>query len=64
MSEHRFRKLNAFQSKGEWASKDPEVLGYKSLRDLKIGILGLGKMGSQIAKTFKVILRFYVYLQL
>jgi hypothetical protein len=31
-----------------------EVKGHKSLRDVKIGVIGLGKMGSQIAKTFKV----------
>ena len=53
-SERRFRKLNAFQARGVWAASDPDVKGHKSLRDLKVGILGLGQMGTQIAKTFKV----------
>ena len=53
-SERRFRKLTDYQSKEVWANRDQEVIGHKSLRDLKIGVLGLGQMGTQIARTFKV----------
>ena len=54
VSERRFRKLNDFQLKEEWAARDPEVKGHRTLKDLKIGILGVGKMGNQIARAFKV----------
>ena len=53
-SERRFRKLTSYQSKEVWANRDQEVIGHQSLRDLKIGVLGLGQMGTQIARTFKV----------
>ena len=50
------RKIVEAQMNKQWIWK--KVSQYRSLSELKIGILGVGQMGKCIAKTFKVGIQF------
>ena len=49
--ERKFDEIHAAQGNKEWINKT--TADYRPLSDLKIGILGVGKLGSRIARSFK-----------